>query len=128
MLNQHLNYAKQYYMDANELFRQERYNSSASRAYYASYHTMWAALGEPVSGKRWKHIAIIKHFVRGYWLKPDHSLSGPGLLEEKRLPLRTLYDFRLKSDYDTVSVDASELKQLLIVTGDIIKIVEKVKE
>jgi hypothetical protein len=39
-----------------------------------------------------------------------------------------LYDFRLKSDYDTVSVDASELKQLLIVTGDIIKIVEKVKE
>jgi len=115
-------------MDANELFRQERYNSSASRAYYASYHAMWDALGKPLFCKRWKHIAIIKHFVRGYWLKPDHSLSGPGLLEENRLPLRTLYDFRLKSDYDTVSVDESELKQLLIVNSDIIKIVEKVKE
>jgi len=58
------------------LFEQQRFNSAASRAYYASYQAMWGALGDPVEGKVWKHLAIIKHFVRGYWFAPGHDKKG----------------------------------------------------
>ena len=37
--------------DAMMLFNEKWFNSAASRAYYASYQAMWAALGEPKEGR-----------------------------------------------------------------------------
>ena len=65
MIKHRLDFAKKYLDDAIELFNKKRLNSSVSRAYYASYQAMWAALGDPEEGKVWRHLAIIKHFVRG---------------------------------------------------------------
>ncbi len=123
MIEYRLDFAKKYLDDAIELFSKGRYNSSASRAYYASYQAMWAALGEPGDGKVWRHLAIIKHFVRGYWFAPNHPKIGPGLLEDTRLPVRRLYSYRIKSDYDAVEVDRGNLEQLIQVVGQIINII-----
>lgn len=71
MIKYRLDFAKNYLEDAFELFDNKRFNSAASRAYYASYQAMWAALGDPLDGKIWRHLAIIKHFVRGYWFEPN---------------------------------------------------------
>ena len=125
MIKYRLDFAKKYLEDAIELFNNGRFNSSASRAYYASYQAMWAALGDPEEGKIWRHLAIIKHFVRGYWFAPNHTPTGPGLLEEKRLPLRRLYSYRLKSDYDAAGIDPKNLEQLIKVVEQIIKIIEE---
>jgi len=86
---------------------------------------MWAALGEPRDGKIWRHLAIIKHFVRGYWFAPDHEERGPGLLEDKRLPLRRLYSYRIKSDYDAVSVDENNLSDLIQTVEQLINIIDE---
>ena len=125
MIKYRLDFAKKYLDDAAGLFNQRRFNSSASRAYYASYQAMWSALGEPRDEKIWRHLAIIKHFVRGYWFAPDHQKTGPGLLEDKRLPLRRLYSYRIKSDYDSVSVDESNLADLLQTVKQVIDIIEE---
>ncbi len=117
--------AKSYLEDAITLFRKRRFNSAASRAYYASYQAMWAALGEPEEGKVWRHLGIIKHFVSGYWFEPRYKGMGPGLLEEKRLPLRRLYSYRIKSDYEAMSVDANQLEILLEMVKQIIQIVDE---
>ena len=50
--------------------------------------------------ERWRHGAIINHFVRGYWFAPAHPVTGPGLLEALRFGLRRLYELRLDVDYD----------------------------
>ncbi len=85
------------------LWHAGRLASAVSRAYYAAYQAMWAALGDPPGpGGRWRHAAIINHFVRGYWCVPTHPPTGPGLLEPLRGPLRRLYQFRLDADYDLV--------------------------
>ena len=125
MVKYRLDCAKNYLEDAVELFKNGRFNSSASRAYYSSYQAMWAALGDPEDGKIWRHLAIIKHFVRGYWITPNHPKIGPGLLEDKRLPLRRLYSYRIKSDYDAEDVDKTILKQLLEVVDQIVNIIEE---
>lgn len=95
-----LDCAKQYLEDAKMLLRDGRWNSAVGRAYYASYQAMWAALGDPEEGNIWRHLAIIKHFVRGYWFQPTHPKNTPGLLEQLRFPLRKLYLDRIRSDYD----------------------------
>ncbi len=125
MIKYRLDFARKYLDDAVELFNQKRYNSSASRAYYASYQAMWAALDEPRDGKIWRHLAIIKHFVRGYWFAPDHQRTGPGLLEDKRLPLRRLYSYRIASDYDAKEIDHQNLGQLLKIIEEVINIVDE---
>lgn len=125
MIKYRLEFAKIYLQDAIELYEDGRFNSSASRAYYASYQAMWAGLGDPGDGRIWRHLAIIKHFVRGYWFEPKHPPSGPGLLEDKRLSLRRLYSYRIKSDYDAVDIDRNNLVQLLRVVEQIINIVEE---
>ena len=125
MIRYRLEVARKYLDDAKELFNKKRFNSAASRAYYASYQAMWAALGEPRDGKIWRHLAIIKHFVRGYWFEPDHMEAGPGLLEDKRLPLRRLYSYRIKSDYDAESVDENNLSDLLQTVKQVISIVDE---
>lgn len=123
MIKYRLDVAKKYLDDAVELFNQKRYNSSVSRAYYASYQAMWAALGEPVEGKIWRHLAIIKHFVRGYWFAPENKKTGPRLLEDKRLPLRRLYTYRIASDYDAKEIDPQNLSILLKDVEQVVKIV-----
>ncbi len=123
MIKYRLAFARKYLDDAVALFNQKRFNSSASRAYYASYQAMWAALGKPVDGKIWRHLAIIKHFVRGYWFAPNHQKTGPGLLEDKRLPLRRLYSYRIASDYDAKEIDPQNLDRLLRVVEQVINIV-----
>ena len=125
MIKYRLNFSKKYLDDAIELFDKERFNSSASRAYYASYQAMWAALGDPEEGKIWRHLAIIKHFVRGYWFAPNHPKTGPGLLEDKRLPLRRLYAYRIKSDYDAAKIGRDNLERLLIIVGQVIDIIDE---
>ena len=108
-----------------ELFNNKKFNSSASRAYYASYQAMWGALGDPEEGKIWRHLAIIKHFIRGYWFAPNHQATGPGLLEDKRLPLRRLYSYRIKSDYDAIDIDRHNLEQLPHVVEQLMNIIDK---
>jgi HEPN domain. len=125
MIKYRLDFAKNYLEDALELFNKGSFNSSASRAYYASYQAMWAALGDHEDGKIWRHLAIIKHFVRGYWFAPNHPKTGPGLLEDKRLPLRRLYSYRIKSDYDAMPIDGKNLEQLLKVVEHIIKEIDE---
>ncbi len=125
MIKNRLNFAKNYLEDAVELFKEKRFNSSVSRAYYASYQAMWAALGDPEEGKIWRHLAVIKHFVRGYWFEPSHPKTGPGLLEDKRLSLRRLYSYRIKSDYDAVDVDQHNIEKLLKIVEQVIDIVEE---
>jgi len=125
MIKFRLDFAKKYLDDAFALFHQKRFNSSVSRAYYASYQAMWSALGDPKDGKTWRHLAIIRHFVRGYWAVPDYPETGPGLLEDKRLPLRRLYAYRIKSDYDAADVDEHHLEQLLEVVKHVINIIDE---
>lgn len=123
MLHYRLECAINYLADARLLFAQKCFNSAASRAYYASYQAMWAALEDPPDGKIWRHLAIINHFVRGYWFEPTHARTGPGLLEDKRFPLRKLYSYRIHSDYDAITVEESALKPLLEVVEQVIQIV-----
>ena len=125
MIKYRLDFARKYLDDAVKLFNQKRYNSSASRAYYASYQAMWSALGEPVAGKMWRHLAIIKHFVRGYWFAPEHQRTGPGLLEKKRLPLRRLYSYRIASDYDAKEIYHQNHEQLLKLIEEVIQNVDE---
>ena len=125
MIQYRLEFAKNYLDDAVELFKQKRYNSAASRTYYASYQAMWAALGDPEEGKIWRHLAIIKHFVRGYWFEPNHPKTGPGLLEDKRLPLRRLYSYRIKGDYDAIQIAEHNLEPLLELVKQVISIIDE---
>lgn len=125
MISARLKMARTYLADARHLFEQKRFNSAASRAYYASYQAMWGALGDPVEGKIWRHLAIINHFVRGYWFQPDHPEKGPGLLENKRLPLRRLYAYRIRSDYDAEKLGERPLEELLETVEEIIQFIEQ---
>jgi len=126
MIKARLEIAKKYLDDAIELFNKKKFNSSVSRAYYAAYQAMWAALGDPKDdNKIWRHLAIIKHFVRGYWFKADHPNTGPGLLEDKRLPLRNLYFFRIKSDYDATEIDEHSAKQSIKLVEEVINIINE---
>ena len=102
MLPERLRLARQYLDDAQYLLAADRLASAVSRAYYAAYQAMWAALGDPPRGEGWRHGAIINHFVRGYWFAPTHPATGPGLLESLRFGLRRLYELRLDVDYDAV--------------------------
>lgn len=85
---------------------------------------MWSALGNPVEGKIWRHLAVIKHFVRGYWYKPDHPRELPGLFEHLRLPLRQLYISRIKADYDGISIKTRFARQAVDTVRETIEIVE----
>ena len=125
MIKFRLELASTYLDDAMMLFNEKRFNSAASRAYYASYQAMWAALGEPKEGRVWRHLAIIKHFVTGYWFEPAHDQAGPGLLEDKRLPLRRLYTYRIWSDYEGKPIDEHNLGSLLESVKQIIGIIEE---
>ena len=80
--------------------------------------------GTPPTGT-WKHLAIINHFVRGYWFEPDHDARGAGLLEDMRLPLRRLYSYRIKSDYDAERTEKSAVGLLLGTVSDLVDIVGK---
>lgn len=125
MIRSRLEIGRAYLDDAIMLFDEKRFNSAASRAYYASYQAMWAALGEPKEGRVWRHLAIIKHFVRGYWFEPTHKKAGPGLLEDKRLPLRRLYSYRIRSDYEGAPVDEQHLGDLLETVKKVIQVVDE---
>ena len=104
MIPERLSLAQQYLDDAQYLLAADRLASAVSRAYYAAYQAMWAALGDPPRAEGWRHGAIINHFVRGYWFAPTHPATGPGLLESLRFGLRRLYDLRLNVDYDALPI------------------------
>lgn len=111
MLDEKLAAAKRYFDDARFLFDTGRLESAVSRAYYAAYHAMWAALGDPPRGGQWRHIGIISHFVRGYWHDPAHSQTGPGLLEHLRFSLHRLYQFRVDADYDLTHIGVNSAEE-----------------
>jgi hypothetical protein len=107
----------QFLADARLLYDNGRYGSAVSRAYYAAYQAMWGALGNPPVGDQWRHLAIIGHFVRGHWVRPDFPSTGPGLYEDLRLPLRRLYQLRIDADYDLIPISADS-SRFAIETAD----------
>jgi uncharacterized protein (UPF0332 family) len=111
MLAERLQAAKQYLDDARYLLTTDRLESAVSRAYYAAYQAMWAALGNPPKGGQWRHIGIISHFVRGRWLEPIYPQAGPGLLEHLRFSLHRLYQFRVDADYDLTPISATSAEE-----------------
>jgi uncharacterized protein (UPF0332 family) len=119
-----LDAASQFLEGAKALRDAGDYASVISRCYYAAYQTMWAALGDPTSKSRWEHLGIIQAFVRGRWEDPTYSMTGPGLYERFRFPLRRLYDLRLRGDYraEPMTLEmadwALEMTQELIMTID----------
>jgi hypothetical protein len=126
MIPERFRLARQYLDDAQWLLAADRLASAASRAYYAAYQAMWAVLGHPHSpGGRWRHEAIINHFVRGYWLLPTHSPTGPGLLESLRLPLRRLYQVRLDADYDLIPIARSSAEEAVQIAQETLTVIEQ---
>ena len=113
MIPERLSLAQQYLDDAQYLLAADRLASAVSRAYYAAYQAMWAALGDPPRAEGWRHGAIINHFVRGYWFAPAHPATGPGLLESLRFGLRRLYDLRLAVDYDALPISRASAEAAL---------------
>ena len=63
--------------------------------------------------------------MRGYWYERTHSKTGSSLLEEFRLPLRRLYSYRIKSDYDAEDVNQNNLIQLLENVERVVSIIEE---
>lgn len=116
-----IQYAIKYHEDATMLYGQARFNSAISRLYYASFHAMWAALGDPETGRTWKHLAIIKPFVHGFWFNPSHGRQSAGLLENFRLPLRQLYAYRIKADYELAEIKEESVRQMLEMVDNVIK-------
>lgn len=114
MIELRIKYANSYLDDARLLFEKKKYNSAISRLYYASYQAMWAALGNPEEGRIWKHLAIIKPFVHGHWFNPSHSRQSQGLLEYFRLPLRQLYTYRIKADYELIEINEKVVQKLVM--------------
>src|SRR5437868_15521518 len=96
--------ASRYLAGAIALVEAGDYAGAISRCYYAAYQAMWAVLGEPTTKRRWEHAGIIQTFVRGRWDDPAHPMTGPGLYERFRFPLRRLYGLRLEVDYYVESV------------------------
>lgn len=94
-----------------------------SRCYYAAYQAMWAALGDPPTKPRWEHLGVIKAFVRGRWDDPAYPLTGPGLYERFRFPLRRLYDLRLGVDYHAESLPKETADWALEIVRDLIEVV-----
>jgi uncharacterized protein (UPF0332 family) len=124
VIQSRLEAASQFLEGAKALRHVGDYASVISRCYYAAYQAMWAALGAPTNKRRWEHIGIIQAFVRGRWDDPMYSMTGPGLYERFRFPLRRLYDLRLRADYHAESMTleiadwALEMTQELIITLD----------
>jgi uncharacterized protein (UPF0332 family) len=111
MLAERLQAARRYLDDAQYLLTAGRLESAVSRAYYAAYQAMWAALGDPPKGSQWRHIGIISYFVRGRWLEPAYPQAGPGLLEHLRFSLHRLYQFRVDADYDLTPINATSAEE-----------------
>jgi uncharacterized protein (UPF0332 family) len=116
VLTERLSVAKKYLDDARYLLAAQRLASAVSRAYYAAYQAMWAALGDPPKDGQWKHIGIISHFVRGYWCEPTYPQTGPGLLEHLRFSLHRLYQFRIDADYDLTQINANSAEECIKTT------------
>ena len=84
---------------------------------------MWSALGDPEEGRIWKHLAIIKPFVHGFWFDPKYPQRMQGLLEHFRLPLRQLYTLRIKADYDLVEINHIIVENMIKIVDNVINIV-----
>ena len=111
--------------DAQYLLKADRWASAISRAYYCTYQAMWAALGTPPRSNQWRHAAIIAHFVRGYWLVPNHTKTGPGLLEHLRRPLQWLYQKRIDVDYDMKPVSEETARRAIEIAEEVCREVQQ---
>ena len=119
-MHERLEAASRYLVGAVALVAAGDYAGAISRCYYAAYQAMWAALGEPVIKGRWEHAGIIQAFVRGRWDDPSYPMTGPGLYEPLRSPLRRLYGLRLGVDYRIEPVTRETAEWALEVTQDLI--------
>lgn len=115
-----LDAARRYLEGAHALRDTGEYAGAISRCYYAAYQAMWAALGTPTSTRRWEHVGIIQVFVRGRWADPTYPMTGPGLYERFRFPLRRLYDLRLRVDYHIESMSPAMAAWALEITQELI--------
>jgi len=66
-----------------------------------------------------------KAFCSGILVCARSPGNRPGLLEDKRLPLRWLYSYRIASDYDAKEINSQNLDQLLKIVEQIINIVDE---
>jgi len=87
VIQSRLEAASQFLEGAKVLRDAGDYAGVVSRCYYAAYQTIWPALGDPTSKRRWEYIGIIQSFVRGHWDDPTYSITGPGLYEWFRFPV-----------------------------------------
>ncbi len=75
---------------------------------------------DKLSERRWEHVGIIQAFVRGHWDDPSHPITGPGLHERFRFPLRRLYDLRLDVDDHVEAVRKETADWALEVVQDLL--------
>jgi len=120
-VHERLEAASRYFEGAIALRKARDPAGSISRCYYAAYQAMWAAMGDPPTKPRWEHIGVIKAFVRGRWDDPSYPMTGPGLYERFRLPLRRLYGLRLGVDYRVEFVTRETAAWALKVVNDLIE-------
>lgn len=126
VVHSRLEAASQFLEGAQILRNAGEYASVMSRCYYAAYQAMWSAMGEPTSKRRWEHIGIIQAFVRGRWDDPTYSMTGPGLYERFRFPLRRLYDLRLRVDYHVEPMTVEIADWALEITQELITTIDKI--
>lgn len=115
-----LEVASRYLEGAATLHDAGEHAGALSRCYYAAYQAMWAAIGDPPDKSRWEHMGVIKTFVRGRWEDPAYPMTGPGLYERFRFPLRRLYDLRLSVDYHAEPMTGEIASWALAVVSDLI--------
>jgi uncharacterized protein (UPF0332 family) len=126
IIQSRLETASQCLEGAKALRRVGDYAGVMSRCYYAAYQAMWAALGEPPGKRRWEHMGIIQAFVRGRWDDPTYPMTGPGLYERFRFPLRRLYDLRLRADYHAESMTREIADWALDMTQELLRTIDTI--
>jgi hypothetical protein len=70
------------------------FRGCVARCHYAVDQAMWVAAGEPEKKPRSEPPGILQPFVRGSWFDPIAGVTGPGVFERYRFPLRRRCDLR----------------------------------
>lgn len=113
-----LSMAKEYLITAKRDLDNEDYKASASRSYYAIFHSIRALLALTGIDFR-KHSAIISHFNKEYIKSGRFDVKFATLIA-------MAFKVRNKSDYDDFYViSKEEVKQQLIETDSFIRRVEE---
>jgi uncharacterized protein (UPF0332 family) len=108
--------AQEHYQAAQLLFNQGLFKSCASRCYYACFHAIWVAVGDPPLG-HWKHAGLMQTFCHGKWTSIPVLPTSFALIYKKLL---ALYDLRLDADYRALTVAQSKAQDALNTTKQVL--------